>query len=76
MPTEQATGVYNIGQPQLLDTTLPLEVRVLDDLQYHRVLYREEPVIHRVVDYLAFGYFPEGSFSILILGNMPPVQSM
>jgi hypothetical protein len=58
-------GVHQIGQPQLLDAPLALEVRMFDDLQYHRVFDREEPVIHGVVDNLPL-ISHKKDFSILL----------
>ena len=54
------TGVHGaridkMREPQLLDAPLPLEIGMLDDLQYHRVIDREKPVVDGVVDNLAFG---------------------
>ena len=44
--------VDEVGEPQLLDAALALEIRVFDNLQYHRVIDREKPVIDGVVDNL------------------------
>ena len=63
-----SAGIDQISQPQLLDAPLPLEIRMLYDLQNHRVIDTQEPIIYRVVYYLAFNHLPEGSFIMLICG--------
>ena len=59
-------GVDEVGQAQLLDAALALEVGVLDDLQDYRVVDGEESVVDGVVDYLSFYHRSEGSFNMLI----------
>ena len=55
-PRVHGSGIDQIGQPQLLDAPLTLEIRMVNHTQNHRVVDAEETIIHRVVDYLALGH--------------------
>ena len=53
-PRVHGAGIDQTGEPQLLDAPLPLKERVRQHIEDNVVLYSQKPVIHRVVDYLAF----------------------